>query len=236
MFFTLVELLTVIAVIAILVGVLLPVLVKAREKVRATACLSNLRLYYTGTEMYRNDNADWLPCQWKWQENLVCSDNGALVRKMKDKTYVRPEFVNTKFFFYLKGRFGSICGLADSTFTGKWGSADTDRFYWYCPSMKILAEKASASCSGVQVSGTDSGTSKFRKAIRIGKLKTPSRVVLLQESWGIKKGFQEAGASNQTHTLGRPIIYCSGAGAVPPLYRVSAENSSSWLSNSAFMK
>lgn len=59
--FSLIELLVVIAIIAILAALLLPALNRAKSAASSAACLNNLRQWGLATQLYANDNDDYLP-------------------------------------------------------------------------------------------------------------------------------------------------------------------------------
>ncbi len=66
--FTLIELLIVIAIIAILAAMLLPALSKAREQGKKAACQSNLKQLSTILMGYANDARDWGPSGTAWAQ------------------------------------------------------------------------------------------------------------------------------------------------------------------------
>jgi prepilin-type N-terminal cleavage/methylation domain-containing protein/prepilin-type processing-associated H-X9-DG protein len=77
--FTLVELLVVMGIIAILVGILLPVTSRAMDSARSAACKSNLRSIYQATAVYAADNRGYLPYGFYWsQTNWATGDPNSL--------------------------------------------------------------------------------------------------------------------------------------------------------------
>jgi prepilin-type N-terminal cleavage/methylation domain-containing protein len=59
--FTLVELLTVIAIVGILAAILIPTVGKARESARLTTCINRMRECGTALQLYANDHKNRLP-------------------------------------------------------------------------------------------------------------------------------------------------------------------------------
>jgi len=70
--FTLIELLVVISIIALLIGILLPALGKAREAARGSVCLANTRQWSYGMHTYATDYNQVLP----WDGQDIASGSG----------------------------------------------------------------------------------------------------------------------------------------------------------------
>ncbi|MFC1652747.1 type II secretion system protein [Planctomycetota bacterium] len=119
--FTLIELLVVISVIAVLMGILMPALKRAKEQALNTQCRSNLRNYGVSLRMYLDDNRsifpysqDWLfsdtsrGCRWH-DKSMNLEDNphlgGTLWPYLSNKDiHVCPTFLRIA---KMRGRCGS---------------------------------------------------------------------------------------------------------------------------------
>ncbi len=93
--FTLVELLVVVAIIALLISILLPALNKARDVATSVVCMSNLRAIGTGLQGWEAEHKRYPMRQKRWRIDVF--DNGYYDKQRDDYIHValrKGEYVN----------------------------------------------------------------------------------------------------------------------------------------------
>jgi len=107
--FTLVELLVVMAIIAILAALLLPVLSRAKASAQRTVCLNNLRQISLGIRMYADDSNDAAPqTPWTTNSTLMYMDGVTAFKKLIENSTHSNLFICPADTFYY--RYGTNAG------------------------------------------------------------------------------------------------------------------------------
>ena len=92
--FTLIEILVVVAIIAILLAVIVPALGKAKEMVKKTICKNNIRNQCLGTILYSEANNGWVPTfpagNWFWDISFWSTNEIARESGIDYKSFFCP--------------------------------------------------------------------------------------------------------------------------------------------------
>jgi prepilin-type N-terminal cleavage/methylation domain-containing protein/prepilin-type processing-associated H-X9-DG protein len=184
--FTLIELLVVSAIIAVLAGLLLPVLSRAKSKARTLTCLGNLKQWGLATSLYASDHQDFLP---------------------PDGT-PNPGESSTNVGWYIQ--LPQVLGIPryhDQPWRTNAASA-TGRSLWICPSnaRRSNGRNLFHYCLNEHVNGTGDE----EQPVRLATIPGPSAVVWLFDSKNLPAvGFWGYTHTN-VHTAGAQFLFLDG--------------------------
>lgn len=170
--FTLVEVLTVLAMVSVLAALLLPALRGAKQRAHAVACLNNLRQWGLATQLYAADHEDFLP---------------------PDGT-PNPTDTSTNFGWYIQlPRVLELPRYHDMPWRTN-AAIEPGRSVWICPAnpRRSNGRNLFHYCLNEHVNGTGDEN----QPVRLGSIPEPSRTVWLFDS----KNLPAVGFWNYVHT------------------------------------
>lgn len=179
-----IELLVTIAIIAILVGMILPALNTAKAKTRGIVCLNNLKQWGTAMHLYASENDDYLPPEGTG--NILNQQTGwyvALPKQLGMGNYFhQPWHTNAK----------APLGMSIWICPSNPRRSNGNNLFHYCMNQNVDRK------------GEDDGP------VRLGSVPNPSRVVYLFDNGKLAARAQQNNVHTNLHSGGANFNFLDG--------------------------
>jgi len=166
--FTLVELLVVVAIIAMLAALLLPALSGARAQARVKVCGNNLRQLSLGIAMYADDNNDFVPPVY-YVDAGTCNQTGTNRHGPGWRANILPYVRSDRVYACPSNPAGKSRGAASF--------GETKIYLSYNANVDFSGNKGPCTGYGMPVQGDSTSAA----TIRLSQLRDPTRFILVTE-------------------------------------------------------